>query len=120
MAQKGEEVCFDIVIDRGPKDRGSVASYWCMHVCKVCTYSQSAAFSSYSVASGCKLASLAGPTAARFACPHPSPLAALAYPPSPTPLGCKTSQTFSKTSASMASEVTEAGLTRPISLRRPS
>ena len=30
MAQKGEEVCFDIVIDRGPKDRGSVAFYWCM------------------------------------------------------------------------------------------
>ena len=56
--------------------------------------------------------------------PYPTtanlPLAALAYPPSPTTLGCKTSQTFNKTSASMASEVAEAGFTRPISLRRPS
>ena len=60
-----------------------------------------------------------GPPAARFARPPPPPLATLASP-SPTALGCKTAQTFSKTSASMASEVEEAGLTWPISLQRPS
>ena len=105
--------------------------------------SQSAAFGKYCEASGGKLATLADPPrhSLRSLPPSPTALGIKTHIPSvrsrprwprrskrPAPHGplafdahlnvsCKTSQTFRKTSASLASEATEAGLISPMTWR---